>query len=74
MTGVYTEHTLKALNKTQLIDLFLKIQDQTNSTIDSLMAEMKDLNSSFKRLESDVQIVKTVNNNLKHLENIERQC
>ena len=74
MTGVYTEHTLKALNKTQLIDLFLKMQDQTNSTIDSLMAEMKDLNSSFKRLESDVQIVKTVNNNLKHLENIERQC
>ena len=74
MTGVYTEHTLKALNKTQLIDLFLKIQDQTNSTIDSLMAEMKDLNSSFKRLESDVQIVKTVNNNLKQLENIGRQC
>ena len=74
MTGVYTEHTLKALNKTQLIDLFLKMQDQTNSTIDSLMAEMKDLNSSFKRLESDVQIVKTVNNNLKQLENIERQC
>ena len=75
MTGVYTEDTLKALNKTQLIDLFLKMQDQTNSTIVSLMAEMKDLSSSFKRLESDVQIVKTVNNNLlKQLENIERQC
>ena len=39
------------------------------------MAEMKDLNSSFKRLESDVQIVKTLNNNLlKQLENTERQC
>ena len=75
MTGVYTEDTLKALNKTQLIDLFLKMQDQTNSTIVSLMAEMKDLSSSFKRLESDVQIVKTVNNNLiKQLENTERQC
>ena len=73
MTGVYTEDTLKALNKTQLIDLFLKMQDQTNSTIVSLMAEMKDLSSSFKRLESDVQIVKTVNNNLlKQLENTER--
>ena len=35
MTGVYTGDTLKALNKTQLIDPFLKIQDQTNSTIDS---------------------------------------
>ena len=39
------------------------------------MAEMKDLSSSFKRLESDVQIVKTINNNLlKQLENTERQC
>ena len=75
MAGVYTEDTLKALSKTQLIDLFLKMQDQTNSTIVSLMAEMKDLSSSFKRLESDVQIVKTVNNNLiKQLENTERQC
>ena len=75
MTGVYTEDTLKALNQTLLIDLFLKIQNQMNSTTDSLMAEMKDLNDSFKRLESDVEIVKTVNNNLlKQLENTERQC
>ena len=75
MTGVCNEDTLKALNKTQLTDLFLKMQDQTNSTIASLMAEMKDLNSSFKRLESDVQTVKTVNNKLlKQLENTERQC
>ena len=75
MNAVYNEDTLKALNKTQLIDLFLKMQDQTNCTIVSLMAEMKELSSSFKRLESDVQIVKTVNNNLiKQLENTERQC
>ena len=75
MTGVYTEDTLKALKKTQLIDLFLNMQDQANSTIVSLMAEMKELSISFKRLESDVQIVKTVNNNLlKQLENTERQC
>ena len=75
LTGAYTESTLKALNKTQLTDLFLKMQDQTNSTIASLMAEMKYLNSSFKRLESDVQTVKTVNNKLlKQLENTERQC
>ena len=70
MTGVYTEDTLKALNKTQLIDLFVEMQDQTNSTIFSLIAGMKDLSSNFKKLESDVQIVKTVNNNLlKQLEN-----
>ena len=41
MTGAYTEDTLKTLNKTYLIDLFLEMQDQTNSTIDSLMVEMK---------------------------------
>ena len=64
MTGVYTEATLKAMNKTLLIDLFLKMQDQRNSTIDTLMAKIKDLNNSFKGLESDIQIVKTVNNNL----------
>ena len=70
MTGVYTEDTLKALNKTQLIDLFVEMQDQTNSTIFSLIAGMKDLSSNFKKLELDVQIVKTVNNNLlKQLEN-----
>ena len=74
MTGVYTEDTSKSLNKPQLIDLFLKMQDQANSTLDSLMEEMKDLNNSFKRLESDVQILKTVINNLlKQLENTERQ-
>ena len=70
MTGVYTNDTWKALNKTQLIDLFVEMQDQTNSTIFSLIAGMKDLSSNFKKLESDVQIVKTVNNNLlKQLEN-----
>ena len=75
MTSAYTKDTLKALIKTQLIDLFLKMQNQTNSTLDSLMAEMKDLNNSFKRLECDVQIVKTVNINLlKQLENTEREC
>ena len=74
MTCVYTETTLKALNKTQLIDLFLKMQDQTNFTIDFLMAEMKDLNNSFKRLESEFEIVKAINNSLlKQLENTERQ-
>ena len=39
------------------------------------MTEMEDLNSSFKRLEPDVQIAKTVNNNLlKQLQKTKRQC
>ena len=39
------------------------------------MTETKDLNNSFKRLYSDVQIVKSLNHNLqKQLENTERHC
>ena len=71
---ILCEDTLKALNKIQLINLFLKMQDQTNFTIDPLMVEMKDLNNILEGLESDVQIAKTVNNNLlKQLVNTERQ-
>ena len=31
MSGVYTEETLRALNKNQIIDLFLKTQEQANN-------------------------------------------
>ena len=47
MAGVYTEETLRALNKNQIIDLFLKTQEQTNTTIASLTAEIKLLNQNF---------------------------
>ena len=70
MTGVSTKDILKALNKTQLIDLFLKMQYQMNSTIDSLIAEMKNLNNSSKRFEFDVQIVI----DLRHRLNIASTC
>lgn len=63
MAGVYTKDTLKALEKAYFTDLFLKMQDEMNSAIDSMMAELKDLNNSSKGLESDAQIIKTVNNN-----------
>ena len=33
MTGVYPNETLRALNENQIIDLFLKTQAQTNTTI-----------------------------------------
>ena len=49
MTAVYTEDTLKAVNKTHLLDPFLKLQDQANSTIDSLMTEMKYIYISLGR-------------------------
>ena len=51
MAGVYTEETLRALNKSQIIDFFLKTQGQMNTTIASLTAEIKRLNDNFRKLE-----------------------
>ena len=58
MIVIYTEETLKSLNKAHMIDLFLKMQEHTNNIITSLAEEIKELNSSFKRLESDVLVFK----------------
>ena len=50
MTGVYTEDILQSLTKFQIIDLFLEVQDHTNSTISKLTNEIKNLNAYFKKL------------------------
>ena len=52
--------TERPLNKNQIIDF--KMQEQTNTTITSLTAEIKRLNENFQRLESDVWVIKNVNN------------
>ena len=75
MSGIYTEEKLRALNKNHIIDLFLKTQEQANTTIASLTAKIKRLNENFQKLESDVSVAKSVNNILsKHMSSIERQC
>ena len=51
-----------ALNKIQIIDLFLKTEEQANTTIASLTAIIERLNENFPKLESDVSVVKNVNN------------
>ena len=59
MARVYTDETLKTLNKSQIIDLFF---------IASLTAAIKRLNENFQKLESDVSVVINVNNILsKHI-------
>ena len=40
MSGVYTKETLRTLNKNQIIDLFLKTQEQANTTIALLTVEL----------------------------------
>ena len=75
MARVYTEETLKALNNIQIIDLFLKTQEQTNTTIASLTAEIKRLNKNCQKLESDVSVIKNVSSILSNqMSSIERQC
>ena len=51
-----------ALNKNQIIDLFLKTEEQANTAIPSQTAIIKRLNENFQKLESDVSVVKNVNN------------
>ena len=73
MAGVYTEEILQPLNKTQLIKLFLKTQEQTNNAISTLAEEIKEIHRSFKKLESEIIVVKKVNDALvKELNSVER--
>ena len=75
MARVYTEQILRVLNKNQITDLFLKKQEQTNTTIASLTAEIKRLNKNCQKLESDVSVIKNVTNILPNqMSSIERQC
>ena len=64
MTGVYTEETFKPLTQPHTIDLFLKMKKHTDSTTSKLTDKMRNLNANFKRLESNVQVCKRVNDAL----------
>ena len=75
MTAIYIEVILRALNKTQLIELFLKLQEHTKEIINSLTEEMKNINENFKKLKSEVVVIKNVNNMLcQQMESVKRQC
>ena len=61
MARVYTEEILQYLNKTRLIKLILKTHIQQNNTINTLTKEIKEIHRSFKKLESELIVVKQVN-------------
>ena len=74
MTGVYVEKTFESLTKPRIIDLFLKVLKQTNSTVSKLTDDIRNLNTNFKGLESD-QVCKKVNDVLvKKISFLECQC
>ena len=75
MTGVYTEKTLQPLNKTQIIKLFLKPQEQANNAINTLTEEIKEIRLNFKKRVSEIVVVRKVNDALvKQLSLGERHC
>ena len=74
MAGVYTEETFKLLTQPHIIDLFVKMKKDTDGTISKLTDEIRNLNANFKRLESDVQVCKKVNDALvKQVASLERR-
>ena len=65
MTVVYTKDTPKSLTKSQIIDLFLKIQDQINSAISKLSEEIKKFKSLLQEvLYRMLKFVKKINDAL----------
>ena len=58
---MFTHQTFNYLTKRHIIGLFLKIQKHTNSAICKLTDRIRNLNANFKRLESDIQACKKVN-------------
>ena len=75
MAGVYTEETFKPLIQPHIVDLFLEMKKHSDSTTSKLTDEIRNLNANFKRLESDIQVCKKVNDALvKQTTFLERQC
>ena len=51
------------------------MQEHTSSTLSKLTDKIRNLNANFKRLESDVEVGKSVNNALvKQVASLESQC
>ena len=75
MTTICTADRLRALRKTQLTELFLKSQENTDGILNSLTEDMKNINENFKKLESEIAVTENANNMLcKQMVSVEKQC
>ena len=75
MSGTHTEAALDNLSKRELVQLLLKIEASLGSQITDLSKEIKDTLTYLKKLESDIAVVRTVNNRLvERVVKTERQC
>ena len=74
MAGVYNQRSLQPLNKPQIMKPFLKTQEETNDTINTLTEEIKEIHRSLKKLEPEIVVVKKLNDAMvKQLSSVERQ-
>ena len=75
MSGTHTEAVLNKLSKPELVQLPLKTEASLGSQITDLSKEIKDTLTYLKKLESDIAVVRTVNDRLvERVVKTERQC
>ena len=74
MGGIHTEAVLNKLTKLELIQLRLKTEATLCSQIANLSKEVKDTLTHFKKLKTNVAVVRNVNERLVRLVETEKQC
>ena len=63
---VVTRAALEKLNKEELISPFVQNDDKLNSNIANLTNQLAEVNKTLERMESQLEISKTINNTLKN--------
>ena len=58
MAGAHTEAVLNKLNKTEMVQLYMKTESNMGANITTLTNDIKDAMDYFKSLEEDIAIVK----------------
>ena len=64
MSGTHAEAVLNKLTKPELVQLLLKTEATLGSQITDLSKEIKDTLNYLKKLETDIAVVKTINDRL----------
>ena len=72
---VLARAALEKLNKEELISLFAENDDKLNSNMANLTNQLAEVNKTLERMESQLEISKTINNTLEnHITTLEKQC
>ena len=61
---VLTSAAFEKLNKEELISLFVENDDKLNSSMASLTTQLAEVNKTLQRMESQLQVSKTINHAL----------